>query len=480
VTEAGDDGRGWKPLPLNGEAADKPRTAGKQGCLPHAATAEGDGERQTAGRQGCLPHAAVVVGVLLLALALRGWIAAMALRDPALPRSSDDYIRVAQEWARAGVYTRTVWPPGYPALCRVMEAALGEGRGAYGVVWLQVLAGAASVALLLLIARAAGARWREALVAGALLAADPLSVIYTGLALTETVYTTLLMAGVYAALLMAQRGSAGGEAAGGGLALAAASLTRSVGSLSAAPVALWAGLAGPARPRVVRLRQMAILAGLVLVANMGWATANWRAHGRFTVTTGAGMNVAALWVGPARVAAQRGSDGGSMAACLSCWYPDLGARSQYKDQTEIDRALGRVARRWALAHPGEMVAGLTVGAGRFLLGPASDPWEKITGRKPLPAGLGALLLLWRVLLLGLGTAGAVLWWDRGGWPRQVLVLAVGLMAVHQLAVGCGAYNRFAVPVEPLVCLLAAAGALQVGAWLQALGRLVSSYEPAED
>src|SRR5580704_16135237 len=133
---------------------------------------------------------------LLIALAAIVRIAAVAVWTAHLADDRDDYWTVAHSylehgfWAPFTRFPNSFRPPFFP-LVLVLLLKMGWGTIALGV--LQVILGTASVALTL----AAGKRMglgRLSLVAGGLVAGDPLLIAYITFPMTETLFTFLVIA----------------------------------------------------------------------------------------------------------------------------------------------------------------------------------------------------------------------------------------------------------------------------------------------
>lgn len=399
--------------------------------------------------------------ILAVALLLRAAVAVAGLREPEMPRESDDYVGMAADWLEAGRYMDTARPPGYPFLARVLMTCFGTPGVFRALLVVHVLTGVAAVWLLFGIAGLAGLGRGEALTAAALLTLDPITVSYTFQALTETVYLFLLLLGVWCALLPGER--SGDEldlrgAVGAGLSLAAASLVRTVGIPVTLALGMWIVCGGGGRWRG-RLARAAIMVGLVAATTVAWSYRNYLHYGHYVYTPSSGLIFAMMWVGPARAAAENRPV--ELVEGLRSWSPEEVGPAYYSDNAvERSKALGAAARRWAMRNPDAVIAGLTRSAFMLWLGPGRGPWEKVTGLDPLPPGIVALLALWRLLFLVGGVAGVFLWWDGKPRHRNALVAVILLILINPLALGCGGYPRYAAPMIPFLCLLVAVAAVQ--------------------
>lgn len=220
--------------------------------------------------------AAIVVAALVIRLA---WLAAPHGLQP----DGIEYIKLAHSLVTAGRYSldgttlSTYRPPLYPLVIAAAESV--TRRWATLLLALQCVLGAITVGLTMAVGRRFfGAR--TALLAGTMLACAPMTARYTALVLTETLFTFLVMLGVFA--WTAQRPVAAG------LVFGAAVLTRA----SLVPYLVLLGLASllPAWPGRRACAQIAV-AALITIAP--WAARNAVATGgRWTVAdAGWGTNL---------------------------------------------------------------------------------------------------------------------------------------------------------------------------------------------
>lgn len=130
---------------------------------------------------------------LLLRLAFVGYHGHLGWRlqyDPAM------YLALAESLGH-GVFSMfhpqdipdTVKMPGYPALIHLLGGHIGL------LLVLQAILSAAKVPLLFLLARSLGLRMPFALAAATLMAIEPMDILLTGQVLTESLFTTLIIAG---------------------------------------------------------------------------------------------------------------------------------------------------------------------------------------------------------------------------------------------------------------------------------------------
>ncbi|HEV8000384.1 MAG TPA: hypothetical protein VGP63_10920 [Planctomycetaceae bacterium] len=233
---------------------------------------------------------------LLIALAAIVRIVAVAVWTAHLGDDRDDYWTVAHSylehgfWAPFTRFPNSFRPPLLP-LVLVLLLKMGWGTIALGV--LQVILGTASVALTL----AAGKRLglgRLSLVAGGLVACDPLLIAYTTFPMTETLFTFLVIALVTVTIpdLDAVRSSRHvassiGRAALAGLLFGACALCRPTiwptAGLGAAWI-VWESVRTRRLPRsLIASTVVACLTCALVVAP--WALRNWEILGSPVITT---------------------------------------------------------------------------------------------------------------------------------------------------------------------------------------------------
>lgn len=234
--------------------------------------------------------------LLLIAFAAIVRIAAVACWSTHLADDRDDYWTVARSYLEHGFWTPfTRFPNSFrpPLLPLILAGLLKLGWGTIALGVLQVILGTASVALTL----AAGKRLglgRLSLVAGVLVACDPLLIAYTTFPMTETLFTFLVIA-LVALSIPNSHSVAGpqrfarfaGKAAVVGMLFGACALCRPTiwpTALLAAVWILWESLrARHLSRRLVAGAAVAAVACAAVVAP--WALRNWKILGSPVVTT---------------------------------------------------------------------------------------------------------------------------------------------------------------------------------------------------
>lgn len=392
------------------------------------------------------------------------------------------YLACAESLARgdgfaAGGEPEIYRTPGFPLL---LVPGVLAGRPAAVTIPLQVALGSLTAWLVYRLAWLLSSSRRAALAAMALFAVEPLSVLYCGILLSETLFAAAL---TLAALLLARRASGGGRGSlvGAALALSASAYVRPVSywlPLPAAAYLLWAG-----RRRGARRAALGAGAFLAICAAL---TGAWRVRNR--VETGYGgfsaVSDAALYYyhGAAVEAASSGES-----------YYDVRRRmcsGEDPRRPAIDpgparpatpqRYAGMAAEGLAIirAHPMAFGAIYAKGLARTLLDPGAADWLKYLGfyregggllGETVDRGLARTVLslprrhpgvFWTGLGLGLlllaylvAAAAGLLSRPGPGAGAPALALAYILL----LSGGPNALARFRHPAMPLFCVFAGIG-----------------------
>lgn len=352
-----------------------------------------------------------------------------------------------------GPYPTAIVPPVVPWLVSLLYRAIGHEY--FGALVLQCAIGALAGPIAgalggALFGPAAGA------LAGWLTAVHPLLVFLSGYLLTETTFTTVLLAALLASVAWVKTPRPA-RALGVGLLWGAAILTRPTALLMPALIGLWAWvpLGLTVQPRD-RLRQIALVIVGVVVVLAPWSIRNSMLTGRFIpIKTGAGRtfldaNREDLWADPAR----RGGAGGAME---SEKYADL---LRGRSEVEADSISNAEAWKFLNAHRSEWPAMAAAKIARFwrltLEGGGTGTWQR--PGSPLGAVLGRVdpLLLWSLAVLPFAIWGAVR--ALAGPRRWFQSIALATIALFTLLVipYWGAL-RLRAPIEPLVVMLAAFG-----------------------
>lgn len=394
-----------------------------------------------------------LAAIVMAALAARVGIVIHAARNPARFDYPDSrrYVRVArhvaagdgpvdpgpQDGANARGLVRAGTDPGYPCL---LAAAVWLGVGGdvggdpdglmrFGRI-VNVLFGTVAVAMLGMLGRRLIGD-APGLIAAALLAVDPIMLFFHGLVLTETVYVTLLVVGLFALTRVDGRRPAF-WAAVCGIVLGVATLTRSSGLFFPFVLLpfLWARVVGSVRRRMVL--SITYLSAYCLLL-LPTAIRNYGLFGHFIpVRTGSGASLLEAW-GP-------WADGGpGMERIVYPSFPD-GANEYERDQIARDAAL-----QWARSHPGDVLA---------------LAWKKfrrtwsVTINAPGYASAWYVAIGWLSVAPVLACAAAGAWLVRARCRTLALLLApaVYFTLVHVVFVGS---VRYRLPAMPGLFVLAA-------------------------
>lgn len=403
------------------------------------------------GFQGAL--AAILIAAALSRFLFSGWVVgfgAMTKGDEA------DYHAIAAHLVAGEGFTSfeevptARRPPLYPLFLAGLYAVAGTDPVAGRVA--QVLLGVAVVWLTVMVAR----RWfggPVAVVAGAFAAVNPFLVFISGYLLTENLYLVLLLS---AFVVAPGPGRALGwkRASATGALLGLATLTRPTGvpmfEWVLAAVILFGGGAWRARARVAAV---AVVAFVLVV--LPWHARNARVVGGWVLTTHGGITF------------YQGNNG--KVATIPQWRggaAPLEALPRFDElvvmpELERDRLAWQLGRDYLREHPGEVPGLVGWKLARFwrlrsdmgLSGIRSGWWfdrESTPGR--IAAGFDAGFV-YAALALPLFAAGLVV--TRRRW--RDLLFPYGVVVVHTAvaAVFFGSL-RTRIPVEPVICVFAAA------------------------
>ena len=440
------------------------------------------------------PHGKSMLLVLAVACALRVLtpLAALATARPGpLIREPDSvgYLQVAEQLADTGQVATEAGPeivrtPGYPLLLAIGVLA---GQVDAVTIGLQVMLSSLTIWLVYRLGLLLGGGRPAALAGAWLLASEPLSVLYAGKLLSETLFTTLITCAAWFTVRYA-RELRWRDALATAVAVAAAAYVR--------PIACYLPLA------------LAIV-GLTLVFRR--TPSRGRLAGQLAVFLLVAMGLLGLW----RWRNQRLADyaGFSAIADVNLYYyqavpvlaelegvpperlPDFQRKLGFHDRAawlrvHPDQRDWSAARRYAFlraeawrvlrAHPliamrlhVEGVAHTLFDSGRNAwvdyfrllpasemapaggLRPASERLMAALRNKPLVVAIHAWLALTLALYLGLAVLGLA----RGVRQRNALLLPLLALLAYFLLLSGGpaGYHRFRLPIEPLLCLLAGEG-----------------------
>lgn len=376
--------------------------------------------------------------------------------------------------------------PAYPYTLAAMYALFG--RGSLPVVLLNCAFGALAIACLLRIARRIMPRGEAVgLIAAILFAAYPYFVFQDLTVIDTAMFTGLLLAFLYVAILLAARpGLNRGTWALivlGGLLLGLLTLTRPLGITVGIAVFFWFWIKRGLLTSIVRLLPVALVSVLVLVP---WNIRNIQVFGKFiNIGTHAGMN---FWFGNSEYT----------IPFFRAGYHTQWATPQPPPQPlkppEMDGYLLNLGLKFLREHPEKIPELLWVKfaaywdinifpsknpvSGEVALDPsgnltiagvpASDPL--VAYSEPLFDKIGRLVhIFYFGGLLVLGLVGAIL--TRQHWRDVSLIWCVQAVMTVMYVMFSGPTTRYRVPTDPLLFLFSAYTLVLVVRWAQHVRRV---------
>lgn len=406
------------------------------------------------------------LALFAVALLLRAGYAAIASPPGTEPYSDPaHYDEIAWNLARgegyalgAGAATRpTAYrPPALPWITSLVYRAAGHRYDL--AVLLQAVIGATVPLLAAALGAAlfgAGAGW----VAGWLTAFHPLTVFFSGHLLTENLFTALILLGLLLAVRWARAPHAG-LALASGIVWGVASLTRPLALLLPPVIVLW-GWSAPGRPAGGHGRtvQLALL-GLGLVLAVGpWTLRNARVLDAFVpVSTNSGR-VLLEGYNPRSWDVPELRGGGAIDVTAEP-YATLIALPE----VEADRRARAEAIRFARERAGELPGIALAKLARFWRltaeGGGTGAWQREGSLPRRFAGLVDPVRVWSLVIFPLALWGA--WRILRGPERRLRSLPLVVMAYFSLlAMVFWGGLRPRAPIEPLIVIVAAAGAMDL-------------------
>ena len=402
-----------------------------------------------------------VIGILAVALTLR---LVFVLATPGYTPRHDDrhYDRLACSIVVAGQYPlrpagadrescgsmpaganvpTAFRPPGYPVLLAGVHVAsdpLPVSRWTRGRLF-NALLGTLAVGLVGLIAMRIWDR-RVALVAMAVMAVDLPLILVGGSLMSETMFVALVLGSVLAALRSVTAGRPVAWAAGTGMLIGLATLTRPTALVLAIPLGVAVAGRSPRRPA----------AALVLVVAMALTIAPWtirnavQMHAFIPVSDFTGSWVAGTYNDQARADKEHP---GSSQTFVAGEFDDLEGVPEVRRQRELTRR----GLEYAADHPG-YVAQVVLHNTMRLFNLEGASWWRRQGRTmslPVWAANAAAYAFYVLALLALAGAltpaarRAPAWF----WSAPILLFASVIFA--------GSALRYRAPIEPFLALLAA-------------------------
>ncbi len=343
-------------------------------------------------------------------------------------------------------------PPAYPVFLSLLYRVSGVSPAAGRVA--QIILGVIVVWLTVRVARAwfgaSASVW-----AGWFAALNPFLIFVSGYLLTENIYLVFLLgATVLAATPSRFCQSSLARAALMGVLLALAALARPSGL----PMLEWmlaAALLFGAAPWRQRLGRVALAAVCFAIVMLPWLARNARVVGAPVLTTHGGMT---FYQGNNEKVAMTPQWRGGVAPLEV--LPDID-RLTAMSELERDRAAWQLGREYLKSHPGQvpslvwwkLVRCWRLKSDMGLSGIRSGWW--FNNRSPLGKAAAHLDvgLIYAVVALPLFVAGV--WMTRRRW-RELLFAYGGIVVHTALAVVFFGSLRTRIPVEPMICVFAAA------------------------
>jgi 4-amino-4-deoxy-L-arabinose transferase-like glycosyltransferase len=340
-------------------------------------------------------------------------------------------------------------PPLYPSLIALLWRS--DAAPLIALTLLQVLLGAATVALVYLIARDRFSR-TVALVAGAGMLFAPMSGYYTSLVLTETLFTFLLTLGLF--LWGRER------AVSSGIAFGLAALTRTT-MLPFLIVLLLITLV----PRWRKQRRAYSSIALVAIAVCSiWIVRNRVVAGSFVpVAVGSGQNLLFGTIETSLTGGRywTGSRWTTQQQELPLFQMDQALPEAERDRARARRALGRILEdplHW-LAVRAKQYPKFFLDTGPYVLDPDNNPALQA---RPAPRLLSVLIkvifVAGNLLVFGLAAYGIFLERARFVSLSHIILFPLYLSAVH---LPMWIEPRYSLPMMPAVAILAAVAAVRL-------------------
>ena len=377
--------------------------------------------------------------LLLVAMVVRS---AVLVSGPATPNDPDSYLPLSRSLAAGrglcfedGKPT-AYRPPLYPMVLAPIVGSLGR-FAPRGIAGLHLLLGLGAVALTFLTARRWGLSMSRAIVAGAIVAFDPVAVSQSRSVMTET----LAMFLVALNLNLIARGP--GHRFVAGVSFGVASLCRPSlmpgAGLCALAMAFGEGSAKD------RLRSIVVFGLGTILPMVPWAVRNAYQFGSPVWTTTHGGYTLALANNPAYYADVL--DGPPDAVWTgpnqAAWFDRVGLETIGMGQVEADRYLRQRGLGMLRDRPRDFLRASVARFGRF--------WGIAPSGRVYPLGLRVVTAIWTVplwltLIVGMGRR------DLWKWPRVAApMLILGLSAVHLVY---WTDMRMRVPIVPAIALIA--------------------------
>lgn len=410
------------------------------------------------------PPAWQLIYAIAIGLVLRLALAFALGNTPGGRRLGDDYVLFGQQLLTAGWdYNDPVRPP-LPTLFSALMNALVGAHAELAIVAFQLVLAVAAIVAVYAIARRFLAH-EPALLAAALVAVDPLLVMYGVTVSSDAVYVPV--AAVTLAIFFRGRSCSRPIllAFALGAALAVAQYTRATGFVFLA--SLWAATL---LARTISIRQMAIASAVMAAACLPWIARNGIKYGEYAFSSSGDYNIAAIYIGHARARAEpdlaRRVRAGNN---LNIWSAELRPRAPDESDFAYARRAKAVALHWAYTHKAAVLANYGRGLARRWLSPGETRYNiALRGVDGNSVALAIPLALWRLLYGASALVGFFICWRCGGAARQAAIALGSIFTVNYLAMGPGTDARYFLAEAMTLAPLAAAGVYAV--WRRARRR----------
>lgn len=393
--------------------------------------------------------------ILVTLLALATHLAYFAADRDALAGDAREYAAAADNLLHGRGFTidgvpETRRTPGYPLF---LAAWMRIGLGLQAVIFVQHMMAVAMASALFLLTRRMTGDARIALLAAILVAIDLPTIAHADEILTETLFTSILLA-VFALSWRIGEGRGNGLAAG--LLLGISALVRPISVAFFVPLALYFAWTG-------RRKMIPIFVAAALVLPSLWVARNYRATGVATLSSISGDSwlfykaAGALAIerpGPFEPDRRRIAHELQRAAAARM---DPGA-----PHAQHAAVRARLGREIVLGHPLASAKLVALGVAMTMLGGGADPLATVTGMSRRTAE--RLLLPYTCGILLLAMIGQIALLKRHG--RVGGLVLVTLIYFVLLPAGAESYSRFRVPVVPMYAIATAAGAQVLMTWIR--------------
>ena len=370
-----------------------------------------------------------------------------------------------------GLMPETFRTPGYPALfalCELLQV------GTTGVLFIQLLLSTCSVLLVYAIGRALFGARVPALIAAALVAIHPGDITAANTLLSETLFTVVMLAGIWLGL-WARKHTKAPTVALGGLVYGMAALVRPVSIFLGPCIALWMAVTGKGIRH--RLVIPALFVLYSLLPGMWWAVRNHEMGVGYQASTVPSVNAYFYTVTYMDIADKGGDFARDWPAAVAIRMQQLETRMHPGE--DVFKAMRRLAVGEVISRPGTYAAVMSHSAGKFMLDHTACDLFTLMGWEYQPSGMRQKLLsgqwssIERDKLAGFTVAALWTLWN-GAWLLatlwglavllrrrrwDVLLLLGGVFAYFIFVTQTNGLERFRLPVLGIQALIIAAAFL---------------------